>query len=120
MEMLTDRKIAPQNALIPQTCKYATSHGKKDFAGMIELRLLSRGRDLELSQRCQCNPKVFIQREDSPRGGVRMEAEVKVMWEANKGHRWLPERRTGWDADSPMMPSEGPSPALDVGLRRQT
>lgn len=71
------------HTLVTRTCNYFTFHGKRDFAGVIKLKILRWVRDTGLSRWAKSNTTVIIkgrQVGQSERGDVRTEAEVTVMW----------------------------------------
>lgn len=59
---------------IPRTCDSVTSHGKMDFASVIQLTILTWGGYPSLSWWAQCNHKGPYKKE------TRGEREEKVMW----------------------------------------
>ena len=73
-------------ALIPWTCKCVTLCGKRDFAGVIRLRILRWGDNPGLSQWAQCDHEGPYKREA---GGSKSE---KMMWVRDQHPReWAEE-----------------------------
>lgn len=91
------------HTLVTRTCNYFTFHGKRDFAGVIKLKILRWVGDTGLSRWAQSNTTVIIkgrQEGQSKReGDVRTEAEVRLMWPQAKERRLSLE--TGGNGFSP-------------------
>lgn len=80
-------RIIPRPTQIPGTCEYVLLHGKRKTVDVIELKVLRWGECPGLSRWTQCNCKALLtkrSRQESQRWDVPTEAEVGVMWFAEK------------------------------------
>lgn len=68
----------PKMFLIPQSRKYATSHGKRDFVGMIKLTFLRHVDEPSLSLWAQCNHKDLMKRELRGSNSEKVDLTMKV------------------------------------------